>query len=317
MPLLKGRKNISKNIKTEMEHGKPQKQSIAIAMQVARKPKKMAKGGAISASDEKRPMPEEMDNDSAMVHKNSGKKSLPESSMTSRPDIAQSQRGPKNPQKIKHPKIASSGAFQVKLRDQEDDLQESASVNDGPQRQPPEMYDEEGADRQGPDVPALHMKRMAKGGEIDIMEEDYTDKPDKGFGAIIFKAEGGEIEDSEMQPEPEAEEERHASLAAAVMAKRRKAAAGADSDSDIEQMLAEGGSVGPGSDMADIEHENNVEHPNGYYYRNEDAALKENYDEDMLDVSQPMDSNMHGDDLDSDKHDHIDMIRRKMKMKRG
>lgn len=47
MPLKKGRaakskKGISHNIRTEMHHGKPQKQSIAIAMRLAkkRKPKK-------------------------------------------------------------------------------------------------------------------------------------------------------------------------------------------------------------------------------------------------------------------------------------
>ena len=48
----KGRKAISKNIKTEMKAGKPQKQAVAIALNVARKsgaevPKapKMKKGG--------------------------------------------------------------------------------------------------------------------------------------------------------------------------------------------------------------------------------------------------------------------------------
>ena len=54
MPLSmgKGRKAISKNIKTEMKAGKPQKQAVAIALNVARKsgaevPKapKMKKGG--------------------------------------------------------------------------------------------------------------------------------------------------------------------------------------------------------------------------------------------------------------------------------
>jgi len=40
MPLYKGKKNIGKNIKTEMAHGKPRKQAIAIALNVAGKSKK-------------------------------------------------------------------------------------------------------------------------------------------------------------------------------------------------------------------------------------------------------------------------------------
>lgn len=36
MPLLKGKQNIGKNIKTEMAHDKPQKQAIAIAMDFAK-----------------------------------------------------------------------------------------------------------------------------------------------------------------------------------------------------------------------------------------------------------------------------------------
>jgi hypothetical protein len=48
MPLAKGKKNIGKNIKTEMQEGKPRKQAIAIALNVAREggakiPKKKGK----------------------------------------------------------------------------------------------------------------------------------------------------------------------------------------------------------------------------------------------------------------------------------
>jgi hypothetical protein len=41
MPLKNGKdkKTISANIKTEMAHGKPQRQAIAIALSVAKKPK--------------------------------------------------------------------------------------------------------------------------------------------------------------------------------------------------------------------------------------------------------------------------------------
>ena len=41
MPLTKGysKRSVSKNIRLEMKHGKPQKQAVAIALSVARKAK--------------------------------------------------------------------------------------------------------------------------------------------------------------------------------------------------------------------------------------------------------------------------------------
>ena len=45
MPLKKGspQKNVSENIRTDMKHGKPQKQTIAIAMRMAGKSKPQEK----------------------------------------------------------------------------------------------------------------------------------------------------------------------------------------------------------------------------------------------------------------------------------
>lgn len=67
MPLIKSKskKAISENIKEEMDSGKPQKQSIAIAlsMQKRAKKKKMAKGGLIEAPSEKQPAIEDLYND--------------------------------------------------------------------------------------------------------------------------------------------------------------------------------------------------------------------------------------------------------------
>jgi len=39
MPLRKGKKGVGKNIKTLMREGKPQKQAVAIALNVARRKK--------------------------------------------------------------------------------------------------------------------------------------------------------------------------------------------------------------------------------------------------------------------------------------
>jgi len=355
--------------------------------------KKMASGGEVNAKNQRRPMPDNRYDDAKMVSQNSGKKPPGQDSMTSRPDIAQSQRGPKTTP-IKHPKMVPQNLYSTRLRSEEDDLQYSAGVNNGPQEQPPKHDDEEGANRQGPKVPdmqdehATHRKPYARGGMIDDMHhaskhdmepDDHGRElqerdeeahllmgadPSEDEGAEdahsrnemkqsqssgdpdmerehsngrMAYAEGGMAHEMDDQPHEEAEEEHSDSIAAAIMAKRDRMKDAIDSgarDLDEAVRMASGGSVESGSpdmnyyeggqvegsdeDEADIML-NGEEHPNGYYPRNEDEVLKENYMEDMRHVDQPMDSNEKGDsreDAESDKHDMVSSIRKKMMARR-
>lgn len=367
MPLMhsKSKKAFSKNVETEMKSGKPKDQSIAIAYSIKRKPKKMASGGKpeeahesttrpdggygsvtvidakggevkrmaaggpVSAKKEKRPMPETEGEDSHQIARNGAKHALsPEADFQTehRPMPKKGMRTTP----IKHPSMAQSPVFKTKMRDQEDHLQTSAGVNDGPQEQPPKDDDEIGPDRSGPTTPSLKMKRMAKGGMINEevsmhdAEEDEVEhpaglesdndemKPPEDEFMTGHFAEGGEID-----PMDEEMEEHHASISAAIMAKRAKlhemVASGAmDEDNAAESMMADGGQV-------DLD-ENAMEEPNGYYERNEHAALKENYDEGMHDATDPMDSNEHGDEREAsaeNKRDMVSAIRSRMRKRRS
>lgn len=112
----------------------------------------------------------------------------------------------------------------------------------------------------------------------DQMDE-YNSPSNQAIRAKYGYAEGGEVEDEEML-------DHHASVAAAIMARRDR------------KMMAEGGEV-------DID-SNNEEQPNSFYHQNEEAALKENYDSDMDDVSQPEDSNLKGDSREDDEENEHD-----------
>jgi hypothetical protein len=332
MPLIqsKSKRAFEKNIEAEMDSGKPKNQALAIAYDIKRKnKKKYAQGGVVSAKTESRPMPEQTTNDSAEVSRNAMKKALVDSGWTDKPTVAQAQSRPRQ-EPIKHPRIMPSSSFSVKLRDQEDHLQKTAIPGEYDQ-QPPERYNEEDASKMGsdPDMSKPHTTRKAyaDGGMInnavsmEEAEEDHVEHPDglessdssirpsedeymadhfakggkvvtktkdKGYGSIIRV-------DNEDQPQPEAEDEQYDSIAAAIMAKKRK-------------KMADGG-------MVDID-ENAEEQPNMYYSRNQEA-LKENYDSNFDDVSQPMDSNEHDITLeDEDQHDRVSRIRSKMNVKR-
>jgi hypothetical protein len=385
MPLMKSKskKAFSHNIKAEMEAGKPQKQSIAIAYSVKRKaPKKYAKGGQIppSAKTEPRPMPDQA---SEGESRNMGNKPPKEDSWTSRPDIKQTTRGTKTTA-IKHPKMVPINGANLRLRDEEDDLQSSAGVNDGPQEQPPKADDEMDAKKSGDEVPDMQRehsngrKPYAAGGKVidedamdlrlrddesDLMIHDdpsedegdadahsldevdgnrqgpkVPDMEDEHSNGRKPYAEGGLAHEMDDQDTSEMEEEHHSSIADAIMANRERMHAEIDSgsrDLDAAARYASGGTVESGSrDMNMYEggqvpnHDdgeadvmlNGEEHSNGYYPRNEDEVLKENYMDDMEDVSQPEDSNETGDERESmrsDKHDMVDKIMKKRKQKQG
>lgn len=400
MPLMQGKskKAFEKNIKTEMAHGKPQNQALAIAYSVKRKNKKMALGGEVnqSAKTEHRPMPEERDNDAAMVSRNDSIKPPHNDRVTDTPERKQAAKGMKTT-RIKHPKMVPSDVLNARLRDEEDDLQRSAAPS-SPADQPSRALDEEGPDRQGPKVPDMQdehstkRKPYYKGGEIEDAPEEGgtasypTSRPDRGYGRVIVKAKGGEVEAQdykhpenmyeddlldldpsmdegsamakshdeedqdahnpnpldmekphnmyqkklyahggyaeggtahEMDEQPEEEHELldSASIAASIMAKRRKMMQDSGSpDEDAAERYADGG-------MVDLSR-NADEEPNHEDQYSFEALKKENYSESIgLDeLSDPMDSNLHGDDREEvEENDHdadmVSAIRRKMKMR--
>lgn len=347
MPLMqsKSKKAFADNVASEINAGKPQDQSLAIAYDVKRrasKKKKLASGGTVesgsptmnyadggpvSASNEKRPMPGSLANSAKMARMNSGDKPASQDKWTDSPTVAQARKPSRVP--LSRPRIAGNGdSFSVRDRDLLDKEREQmeAFAPGEYSEQPSKALDEKDPMKMGPsandhdEVQHNNGKRAyAKGGMINEVvsmndaEEDELEHPaglssdnssmrPKGYMDEHDPnqyAEGGAItHEMMMQPEPEAEEEHADSIAAAIMAKRRK--------------YADGGHV-------DID-SNNEEQPNGYYARNEDAALKENYDKDMDGISQPYDSNLIGDEReadDGDSHDMVGRIRSKMAMKRS
>lgn len=369
MPLKHGKsqKAFESNFKTEMSEGKPKDQSLAIAYSVKRKasgkkPKKMAEGGMAkndSAKTESRPMPDERDNDSKMVGQNSGKKAPGQDSWTDQPTVAQAQaKDSRKVMPIKHPKMVPINGASLRLRDQEDSLEDSASP--GPYgAQPQKADDEEGANRQGPKVAALEMKKMASGGTVASGSKDmnYANGGQVSFEEAeadgVEHPAGLESDNDQMRPpqdeymaghmqmladggmaEDEIEDQMHDSVAAAIMARRdRRAKQDSDSDVDSQMMMAEGGEILPksrqseilshgsmdsdDSDQADLSR-NADEDANEEDQASFNALKKENYSESagLKQMTQPMDSNEHGHEIDSDDHDMVEAIRRKMASKR-
>ncbi len=173
MPLSKGKSKqaFSHNVKVEMEHGKPQKQALAIAYSMKRRQKK-AKGGPISAKEESRPMPNQEHNDKHDAERT--KRPHPRAEMA-----AEKTRPKREP--IKHPRMVPSDAFSTRLYDAEGNLMGHMRPA-SPEEQPAKWMDEEEAKKQGfsPDMASehsTHRKPYAKGGEIQPSDKKHPKNP--------------------------------------------------------------------------------------------------------------------------------------------
>lgn len=320
MPLIQGgsKKAISKNIATEMKHGKPQKQSIAIAFATARKAKgkkKMAKGGEASA-DQRTPESTEMldmhplehaaerragsykpdvdtehtDRDEIMLdehpreheHELDARDERMEGIDAAYNERSQSMRGP-------HERFARGGVVREQELDSRDE--HMSGITDGSiDARKMNMLDEH---------PTRH------GGELDAKRSHHYDEDDEG-------AHGLGMLHTENQPD---EYSKHGiinyakgGIAEAIRHKKKMAMGYADGGE------AEGSY--PKGESPDLQSNNGDEWLNREDQMSYGAARKKTYyDNSQLDA-QPEDSNEHGDDIEHDKHDMVEQIRQKMKMKR-
>ena len=117
MPLMQGKskKAFGKNVATEMDAGKPQPQALAIAYNVQKKNKrkKMAQGGAVSAADEARPMPDRTANDADETMRNRNQHALNESDWTGAPQDRQAAHDVSSPMNSKNTSWTADGEVSI------------------------------------------------------------------------------------------------------------------------------------------------------------------------------------------------------------
>lgn len=289
MPLIHGKskKAVSKNIETEMEAGKPQKQSIAIALSVQRaaKKKKMAKGGEINKEESFKAS--EADQEPSMKAGATDKYEGPASKEF---------MGKRMPAFAKGGKINKEESFESAEEDHEPSMKAGATGKY--QSIKKENYagkDWTGEDEGMSDIEsyphpseeeymANHMKMLAEGGHVACSHCEG-----KGY------ADGGMIEDGK-------ELESHNMSLAERIRKEHK---------DHKSNLALGGEI--------TEHEDEGPATDQSYNIKAKKYFQEEGDEEYK--GQPKDSNEHGDEHEDEEEndedaDMISRIRSKLK-KRG
>lgn len=243
MPLIQGKSNksLKKNVETEMDSGKPQKQSLAIAFSVQRKnkKKKYAKGGEVTAPEEKEATADNS-TDEREFEMGKAKAGAQEQDLRdeSKPDADKSKDKRELDMTDDH---AKSHGQEVDLRDEKyttiddaSDEQEKKMLDSHPTRHAQELTANDEDEKPSSIVEAIiHKRRMAEGGMVDI-EENAEDAPN-GLEALNERAvhglEGSEREEFSKAGQPEDsnehgdklsdEDEHNASMIASIMRKMR------------------------------------------------------------------------------------------------
>jgi hypothetical protein len=312
----------------------PQKQSLAIALNMKRmgkkKPKKMAEGGEVSANDQKRPMPENLYHDEDSVKMNRGNKPLKSSQWDDSPTVRDAQDP--SPAKPSMPPL-SLGEDQDDVMD-ERDLQSSESP--GPYgEQPKSRLNEVDPNRHGSD-PDMSMsvsdsivrkrKMMAEGGWAGSADEESAEASslmgDTGRHGKMSENdnldEPAGLEEDDDQMGPPSSEYMDGNM-------RPQFAEGGEVDEDGDQTISDvimkrrREQMNPDqSGMVDLD-ALSEEEPNQYVPIDGKVANEMRYDDSQI-SPQPENSNQKGDELsDEDEHNEslLSAIRKKMRAKRS
>lgn len=284
MPLIHGKskKAVSENIQTEMHHGKPQKQAIAIALSVKRQAarKKMAHGGKLDAD--------------ARSHIAEHNFALP---------------GRRYPiHDISHARNALARVSQFGSPEEKEKVR--AAVH----RKYPSLAGHSEHDAHGGMILPHQdhcmacggMCKYAEGGEVSQPQTESQIKPPKklmppGMSHSEYDVDGDEDEGDEDQDKMAEGGMIHSSIADAILERKHRKM----------QMMADGGEV-------DLE-ENEEEEGSSPFDDMNAEAVEEPISSDELE-SQPMDSNEHGDpeeESEENEHDMISKIRARMRTKKG
>lgn len=328
MPLMQGKskKAFSKNVATEMDAGKPQKQSLAIAYNIKRQNsrKKMAAGGeVISAATEKRPGTDQEFADAMEAKRNSGNAGYRQpADWTSAQDTPQNEIGAMRSGKAvsdmspQHNNGRAPYAAGGRVKDtgmdlmehnDEDDLLDSMAPNGNRMEQPKSAYNEV----QPPITSASPDETHPHTGETqeDMMRRHAMEMDHFAHGGNVMNP---KLQQSQMEPDE------GDNLVQEIMKSRK-------------HKMADGGKVrsdqgiGNSESMFDFPHgEVDLEGNSEEDLNNEDqmsyrAGGAEQYDLRQL-KKQPTDSNTQGDSREEDSENvndesDVKQIRRKMKKK--